>query len=605
MTGWSTACLDWSERIAAGRSIIPALPVDEKRAEKALRIFKRLKVVDIPGQPTLGQCCADWVFDLVRVVFGMFDVEARRQLIREFMILVSKKNAKSTIAAGIMLTALIMNERAQGEYLILAPTKDVADNSFLPAYGMVKADPALFARYKPSDATREIVNRLDGSILTVKSADADVVGGQKAISIFVDELWLFGKKASAENILSEATGSHASRPEGFAIYATTQSDEPPAGVFRKKLAYHRDVRDGKIDDPRSLPVLYEYPEAMQKAETWRDPTTWHIPNPSLGRSVDHEWLRSELPKKEQEGLDSLRLFVAKHFNVEIGLGYRSDRWPGAEFWQRQADEKITFETLLDRCEVIICGLDGGGLDDLYGLTLLGRDKATKDWLWWSHAWCHRGVLDRRKSIASRLQDFASGENPDLTIVDDELDDIAQMVEIIGEVKDRGLLGMVAADPAGLGEMVEALAAIDITQENGLLEGVAQGYSLMNAIKTAERKLANGTLRHAPSPMMNWCVGNLKIEPTATAIRATKQNAGDAKIDPVMAGFNAVTIMVKNPEAINRSVFDLLGEEGMHLPAEDPQSDDVDMAILADPRHPRWAEMRERYDRRLPADEDYF
>jgi phage terminase large subunit-like protein len=48
-------------------------------------------------------------------------------------------------------------------------------------------------------------------------------------------------------------------------------------------------------------------------------------------------------------------------------------------------------------------------------------------------------------------------------------------------------------------------------------------------------------------MMAWCVGNLKIEPTATAIRASKQSAGDAKIDPVMAMFDAVTVMSRNPQ----------------------------------------------------------
>jgi len=48
--------------------------------------------------------------------------------------------------------------------------------------------------------------------------------------------------------------------------------------------------------------------------------------------------------------------------------------------------------------------------------------------------------------------------------------------------------------------------------------------------------------------MNWCVPNLKIEPTATGIRATKQTAGDAKIDPAMALFNSVTLMARNPAA---------------------------------------------------------
>ena len=106
-------------------------------------------------------------------------------------------------------------------------------------------------------------------------------------------------------------------------------------------------------------------------------------------------------------------------------------------------------------------------------------------------------------------------------------------------------------------MVEALAEIEVTQEDGLLVGAPQGIMMMNAIKTTERRLTNGTFKHAASPMMAWCVGNLKIESTATAIRATKQNAGDAKIDPVMAMFNAVTVMVRNPEARGAGLNDYL------------------------------------------------
>ena len=67
-------------------------------------------------------------------------------------------------------------------------------------------------------------------------------------------------------------------------------------------------------------------------------------------------------------------------------------------------------------------------------------------------------------------------------------------------------------------------------------------------KGAERRLASGLLKHAGGPLMRWCVPNLKIEPTATGIRATKQTAGDAKIDPAMAMFNAVTLMSRNPVA---------------------------------------------------------
>src|SRR5690606_12371456 len=107
-----------------------------------------------------------------------------------------------------------------------------------------------------------------------------------------------------------------------------------------------------------------------------------------------------------------------------------------------------------------------------------------------------------------------------------------------------------------GEMIEALAEIGITQEGGQLIGAPQGWAMMNAIKTAERKLANGTMKHSGSKLMAWCVGNLKIEPTATGVRATKQNAGDAKIDTVMALFDAVTVMARNPEVKREPAYQM-------------------------------------------------
>ena len=49
------------------------------------------------------------------------------------------------------------------------------------------------------------------------------------------------------------------------------------------------------------------------------------------------------------------------------------------------------------------------------------------------------------------------------------------------------MAAVAVDPAGLGEFVEAIGEIGVTVENKLLVGAPQGFGMMNAIKTAERK----------------------------------------------------------------------------------------------------------------------
>lgn len=558
---WTTACPDWEKRIVSQRSLISLKPLFPSEAEYALNVFKALKITDLPGQPTFGEVSDQWVFDFVSAIFGAYDAETGKQLITEFFLLISKKNTKSTIAAAIMLTALIINWRHNEELLILAPTIEVAQNSYKPAAAMVRADPELDANADEGgllvvqDHLRTIKHLGTDAALKVVAADTDTVSGKKSGRILIDELWVFGKRANADAMLREATGGLVSRPEGFVITLSTQSDEPPAGVFKAKLDYARNIRDGVISNRKFLPVIYEFPPEMIKAKAYEDPSNFYVTNPNIGRSVSQEWLQDEMTKELSGDRTTLATFLAKHLNVEIGMNLRSNRWPGADLWDGRADEAITVEYLIQNCDVIVPGLDGGGLDDLFGLVLVGRHKKTRDWLVWCHAWCHRGVLLRRKSIASKLQDFATAR--DLTIVDDKLEDISEIVSTIAQVKDAGLLACVAVDPAGLGEMVEALDEIGITQEEGMLIGVPQGFQLMNAIKTAERKLANGTLLHSGAGVLQWCVGNLKIEPTATAVRATKQNAGDAKIDVAMALFNAVTVMSRNPEPKRKPQYQML------------------------------------------------
>jgi phage terminase large subunit-like protein len=294
-----------------------------------------------------------------------------------------------------------------------------------------------------------------------------------------------------------------------------------------------------------LPVLYELPHKIASDSGWENEQTWSLINPNLGRSVDAEFLRSQLIDAKRKGQGDLALFASQHFNVEIGLSLRGDRWAGAEFWEKQTDETLTLERLLERSEIVVVGIDGGGLDDLFGLCTLGRCRETKHWLAWSHAWCHESVLQRRQTIAATLQDFQT--NGELTIVQDELDDITAIIAIISDIKRRNLLAAVAVDPAGLGSIVEELGKIGVSVADKNLIGAPQGYRMMTAIKGTERKVANGTLWHSGSSLMSWCVGNVKIEPTATAIRATKQNAGDAKIDCAMAMFDAALVMQNKPD----------------------------------------------------------
>lgn len=553
---WSTSCPDWSERIVRGESLIPFAPLFPGEANAALDVFRELRLVDVAGCPTMGEACRPWIMDFVASVFGAYDPDLGQRLISDFFLLISKKNGKSSTAAGIMLTALIRNWRESAEFLILAPTIEIANNSFFPARDMVRKNEELSDLLHVQDHYRTITHRLNGATLKVVAADNETVGGKKATGVLVDELWQFGKQPHAESMLLEATGGQASRPEGFTIYLSTHADAAPAGVFKTRLQYARAVRDGRVKDDRFLPVLYEFPEPMLKAKEYLHRKNWHITNPNLGASVREDFLEQKFREAEYAGEESLLGFMAKHLNVEIGLAIRSDRWAGADFWQRQAREGITLEAIIDRSDVVAVGIDGGGLDDLLGLSVLGRDAQTGAWLSWSHAWAHPSVLERRKSEASRFRDFAS--QGDLTIVEKMGEDLEQLAEIVAQIEQAGLLDKVGVDQAGIGGVLDALAKAGVPQadEKGQpkIVGISQGWRLSGAIKTTERKLAEGALLHAGRPMMAWVVSNAKIEPKGNAMLITKQASGTAKIDPLMALLDAASVMLLNPAPRGRRDF---------------------------------------------------
>lgn len=557
MPEWTTECKDWAARLRAGVSIIPP-PIFPEQAEQALAIFKQLKIVDAPGSPTFGESCAEWVFDLVRSIFGAYDANSGRRLIVEWFILIPKKNSKSTIAAGIMMTAVILNWRQSAEFSVLAPTVEVANNAYAPARDMVQKDEDLDALMHVQSHVKTITHRESNAILKVLAADQNTVGGKKSVGTLVDELHLFGKMASAENMFREALGGLASRPEGFVIWLSTQSDEPPAGIFKQKLDYARKVRDGEIVDPGFVPVIFEHPPEMVASGECLLLENMALVNPNMGFSVDHVFLEREFKKAELAGEQSFRGFLAKHANVEIGMNLRSDRWAGADFWEAQGVEKsLSLDSLLDRCEVVDIGIDGGGLDDLLGLAVVGRLKSDfgsvekRKWLLWTHAWAHPSVMERRKEIAPRLQDFA--RDGDLTLVRSIGDDVYEVAEIVAKCEASGLLDKVGCDPAGLGGILDALVEAEVPQEKVI--GISQGWKMTGAIKTTERKLAEGGLVHGAQKLMAWCVGNAKVEPRGNAIVITKQASGTAKIDPLMATFNAVTLMSLNPEAVGSSFWE--------------------------------------------------
>ena len=558
---WVFACPDWSERLRDGRSLVPDLPLLTEKAARAVAIFDNLRVPDIADQPRFATAAGDWFRDIVRVVFGSLDDDGVRH-VSEVFGLIGKKNSKTTNGAALMLTALLTNDVPRGEFLFVGPTQEIADLAFQQAAGMIEADEEgyLQKRFQVQEHKKTIRDRRNKAFVKVKTFDMNVMTGSKPIGVLLDEVHLMGSMHYAARVIGQIRGALESKKNSFLLMISTQSDEPPAGVFKAELQYARGVRDGRIPNSRMLPLLYEFPEAIQKSpdKAWADPEIWHMVMPNLGRSLHLDTMKAGYEAAKEKGEEEERRWASQHLNIEIGLALHSDRWAGADYWQMAGDPEIAdLEVLLARCEVAVAGVDGGGLEDLFGLAVLGRCKTTRDWLLWSRAWAHQDVFRRRKDISERLRDFVAEGT--LTICEDPTQDIREVVAAIVRVRDAGLLPekhAVGLDPVGVAQIIDALDAAGISGE--MLAPVFQGYKLAGSIWGTERKLKDGTLWHGGTALMAWCVGNAKAEQRGNAVLITKQAAGKAKIDPLTAAFNAVALMSRNPEGQGRSIYTTRG-----------------------------------------------
>ena len=560
------ACPDWADRLGDGLTPIADLPLDEALAAEAVAIFNNLRLPDVPGKPALREAAGEWMRDIVRAVFGSMESSADGIMPRqvgEVFCLVPKKNSKTTNAAALGLTFLLLNKRHHADLLIIGPTQKISETAFEQAKGMIESDPEgyLQKRFHIQEHKKQIVDRVTKARLMIRTFGMDVLTGVKPIFCIIDEIHILGNVPYAADVIRQIRGGMLPFPEALLFMITTQSDHQPAGVFKSELAYARGVRDGRVTEGvRLLPVLYEFPEAVQTSEDkdWLNPEIWRMVTPNLGLSITLDRLIVSYQRAVEDGDEEVAAWATQHLNVEVGLALHSNRWLGADYWLDAVDDKITLDYIIEHSDVCCVGIDGGGLDDLLGVAVIGRHKKTSQWMHWAKAWAHPDVLKKRKSISERITAFAKFGQ--LTICEDPTQDLTEVADIIGRLKEAHLLPGEAAiglDPFGVAALIDEISGRGVPDE--MMIGVRQGAALSPAVWALPRKLKDGTFVHGGLDLMTWCVENAVAEQRGNAILITKQTAGKSKIDPLVATFNAVMLMSRNPvPAITESVYSQRG-----------------------------------------------
>lgn len=524
---------------------IPVIADPTGRGARAWQILSRLPITE--GEHAgkrIGEHSPPWQQRLTRLIFGHTDEHGLRVL-REVFCCLSKKNGKSSYAAALALTKLLLDEEQREHCVLLAATREQAHILYDAVAAMVRADEALAARFQIVEHRHVIKYATTASRITALAAEmASIVGLNPSLAL-VDELHLLGQTPKGGKLVSQIRTGSVSRREPLLLSISTAPTERSEGIFEATYQRARRIITGAEIDPRFFAWLCEVPADLDPEK----PENWHWSNPSLGFTVTRERLEAELSSARSDPA-ALRDFRSQNLNVSPEGSTGAGRWLSLAEWDAAADDTLDLLALLAESHRLYIGIDRGGLDDLSALVLLGRTIGDK-FAAWSHQWLSRRGYEKRKSVNDYDGFIRAGE---LSLFEGGAADLAEIVEVVQQAHDTRKCSLVGIDNFCAPDTTEALTKLGVE-----VVSIPQNWQATPAIVWIERLLAGGMLRHSGSRLLRWNVANAVLERRGNAVSITKATAvGAGKVDGVAALLNAAAACISRTEQDQPSVYESHG-----------------------------------------------
>jgi phage terminase large subunit-like protein len=249
-----------------------------------------------------------WQKALVAATFGIVHKIDGTRKYQEVVLVVARKNGKSTLAAAVGLYMMVSDQEPGAEIYACATKKDQAKIIWLEAKRMVKKSPVLRKRIKPLVA--EMVSDFNDSFFKPLGSDSDTLDGLNVHCGLLDEIHAWKDKNLYDVIVDGMTAR-----EQPLIFITTTAGTIRECVYDLKYDEAERVING-YDDPngekneRLLPIIYE----LDSRKEWTDPECWIKANPGLGTIKRLDQLRAKVEKAKNNPL-LVKNLLCKDFNI--------------------------------------------------------------------------------------------------------------------------------------------------------------------------------------------------------------------------------------------------------------------------------------------------
>ena len=329
---------------------------DEKKANHAIDFIERYckhSKGKWAGKPVILEV---WQKAILSALFGFIDKNTGLRQYRELILIVARKNGKSTLSSGIGLYLLMADGEPGSEVYSVATQREQAKIIWNEAVRMVKKSPSLNKRC--DCLVSRIKCRFNDGVFVPLASDSNTLDGLNVHGALIDELHAIKDK----NLYDVVIDGMTAREQPLSIITST-AGTIREGIFDLKSEEAANIIAGYGDengykDETILPVIYE----LDKRNEWTKPTCWAKANPALGTIKRREQLEDKV-NRAKANPHYVKNLLCKDFNVR-------ETATEAFLTFEQLNNEATFDIGVLKLRYGIGGIDLSATTDLTCATML-------------------------------------------------------------------------------------------------------------------------------------------------------------------------------------------------------------------------------------------
>lgn len=464
-----------------------------------------------------------WQKAIIQSIFGFVDSRGFRKY-REVLVIVARKNGKSTLLSAIALYMLFGDKEGGAQICCVASKKEQAKIVFNEAKNMVSQSPLLSRHIRKRKTDLYFARTF--SYFEPLASDSNTLDGLNVHCGIIDEL----HSIKDRNIYDVTKQSMSSRQQPVLFMITT------AGFVRENIYddmydYSSNVLNGTVEDERFLSFIYELDDRSE----WTDSKCWEKANPALGTIKDLKTLE-ELVARGKSDAKFLPTLLTKDFNIrETGTG----SWLTFE----SINNTETYDINTHKNIYAVGGVDLSSVWDLTCATVIYRHRG--QWFCNQMYFIPEEVAEQ-KQREDKVPYKVWKEQGYVRFCPGNKVLETDVTEWFKELRDKYSIYTlwVGYDPWGANLWVE-----DMKKNSFTMEEVRQGAKTMsNPMKQLACELSSKNINYNNNPILKWCLTNTQVEIDKNEnIRPIKGKNKKQRIDGAVSLIDAFVVLQNHYE----------------------------------------------------------